>query len=175
MQDFLQASMSTITALYYSSSRTLAQPALTASIQLSSLSKPFLSTASHGIFFMHSISGQHYLCKHSRSTLGVTLDPSFPAMSHLRPVATHCSITTVLPSPSPLSCSGLYPFSPGPFLVLCPYYSNVLPGFSCQSSRLAHFLIHTSIQRQYTDLQNISLSLPLSQLSFLKQAVLWHT
>lgn len=120
MLDFLQASMSTITALYYSSSRMLAQPALATSIQLPSLNKSFsvASTAPHGIFFMHSISGQHYLCKHSRSTLGVTLDPSFPTMSHLEPVATRCSFTTVLLSPSPLSCSGLYPFSPGPFLVL---------------------------------------------------------
>lgn len=102
------------------SSRTLAQPALTTSTQLSSLNKPYpvASTAPHGIFFMHSISGRHYLCKHSRSTLGVTFDPSFPTMSRLQPVATLCSITTVLLSPSPLSCSGLCPLSPGPFLVL---------------------------------------------------------
>lgn len=87
------------------SSRTLAQPALTTSTQLSSLNKPYpvASTAPHGIFFMHCISGQHYLCKHSRSTLGVTLDPSFPTMSRLQPVATlfhhHCSsfsVSTVL-------------------------------------------------------------------------------
>lgn len=116
------------TASYYSSSRTLVQPS--PPVSSSPLrTNPFLWLPQLHMEFSSCIPYQDntVYVNIQDKLLESLLTPSFPpCMSHLQPVATHCSITTVLISPtvfffslSPsLLCSGLHPFSPGPFLVL---------------------------------------------------------